>query len=118
MQQVSQLSVLVRFAFEQADTILTPISHVWQLRLLDRDMQWHGHHRCQQSLLQRTALAWGIVDRDTQTGFCTNSKLIWCHTFAFLAKQLAISLLKTSPTAIGRIQPFFNNADSDAMHYE
>ena len=44
-------------------------------------------------------------------------KKSFASKFASLAKHLAISLLKTSPTAIGRIPPFlFSKADNDALH--
>ena len=47
---------------------------------------------------------------------CRLWKKIFASKFASLAKHLAISLLKTSPTAIGRMPPFFfNKVDNDAL---
>ena len=44
-------------------------------------------------------------------------KSFFASKFASLAKHLAISLLKTSPTAIERIPPFFFSiAENDALH--
>ena len=41
---------------------------------------------------------------------------LFASKFASLVKHLAISLLKTSPTAIGQTPPFFfNKADNDAL---
>ena len=52
----------------------------------------------------------------TPTRNCTLWKSSFASAFSFLAKQLAISLLKASPTLLGRIPPFFfSNADSDAL---
>ena len=48
---------------------------------------------------------------------CRLWKSSFASKFASLAKHLAISLFKTSPTAIGRIPPFFfSKADKDALH--
>ena len=53
----------------------------------------------------------------TPTPNCRLWKSSFASKFASLAKNLAISLLKTSPTAIGRIPPFlFSKADNDALH--
>ena len=50
------------------------------------------------------------------TPHCKFSKSSFASNFASLAKRLAISRLKTSPTAIGRIPHFiFSKADSYAL---
>ena len=53
----------------------------------------------------------------TPTPNCRLWKSSFASKFASLSKHLAISLLKISPTAIGRIPPFlFSKADNDALH--
>ena len=53
----------------------------------------------------------------TPTSNCRLWKRSFASKFASLAKHLAISLLKISPTAIGRIPPFFfSKTDIDAQH--
>ena len=53
----------------------------------------------------------------TPTPNCRLWKNSFASKFASLAKHLAISLLKTSQTAIGQIPPFFfSKADNDELH--